>query len=293
MNSYDELNDPLNSHSCRICLEEDSPDNMIYPCKCKGTAKYVHKNCLNEWRTTATNRENFYRCEMCHYNYKINVTPMSENKCSKFLRFISNQLLVFYLLYSFFIFIFGKLFYILDSKKELFEYVTHTNSTRSDFVQPFYYLFSGFDIFILQLLLISYWFFKAKNMHLYCKLYKKSKNLILNTVFVIVVSGLLFGWLISLLFLELLSLRLFQIHFISIDALHKLNTSFIENYIEEYDIDENSYNCESNIIDINNDIPQRRVNLDINSTETDIENTSETSNLPEIEITNGIKTANI
>ena len=158
MNIYNELSDPLHSYCCRICLEEDSPENMIYPCKCKGTAKYVHKKCLNEWRTTADNRENFYRCEMCHYTYKINNIPIVESFLSKFFRFIINEFIGFYILYSLLIFGLGKIIYETDRNKEIFTAITRGNSTTSDFVQPFYYLFSGFDLFILQLILIMYWF---------------------------------------------------------------------------------------------------------------------------------------
>ena len=55
---------------CRICLEEDSVNNLIYPCKCSGGSKYIHKECLNEWRTISENRDNMDRCECCHYEYK-------------------------------------------------------------------------------------------------------------------------------------------------------------------------------------------------------------------------------
>ncbi|XP_070058109.1 uncharacterized protein [Nicotiana tomentosiformis] len=34
---------------CRICLETDGMD-FIAPCKCKGTSKYVHRECLDQWR---------------------------------------------------------------------------------------------------------------------------------------------------------------------------------------------------------------------------------------------------
>ncbi|KAG8088811.1 hypothetical protein GUJ93_ZPchr0011g28597 [Zizania palustris] len=34
---------------CRICLEADGRD-FIAPCKCKGTSKYVHRDCLDHWR---------------------------------------------------------------------------------------------------------------------------------------------------------------------------------------------------------------------------------------------------
>ncbi|XP_059318031.1 uncharacterized protein LOC132068452 isoform X3 [Lycium ferocissimum] len=34
---------------CRICLETHGRD-FIAPCKCKGTSKYVHRECLDQWR---------------------------------------------------------------------------------------------------------------------------------------------------------------------------------------------------------------------------------------------------
>lgn len=36
---------------CRICLgEENDLDNeLICPCKCAGTMKYIHIECLREW----------------------------------------------------------------------------------------------------------------------------------------------------------------------------------------------------------------------------------------------------
>ena len=35
---------------CRICLSEDEPDNpIIAPCKCTGSVKYIHLNCIREW----------------------------------------------------------------------------------------------------------------------------------------------------------------------------------------------------------------------------------------------------
>ena len=38
-------------HSCRICLSETEQRDMISPCACSGTNKYVHRKCLNEWVT--------------------------------------------------------------------------------------------------------------------------------------------------------------------------------------------------------------------------------------------------
>ncbi|XP_020408990.1 zinc finger, C3HC4 type family protein isoform X2 [Zea mays] len=36
---------------CRICLDSEG-DDLIAPCRCKGTQKYVHRSCLDNWRST-------------------------------------------------------------------------------------------------------------------------------------------------------------------------------------------------------------------------------------------------
>lgn len=34
---------------CRICLCDDGSSELIKPCKCKGSLRYVHENCLKVW----------------------------------------------------------------------------------------------------------------------------------------------------------------------------------------------------------------------------------------------------
>jgi hypothetical protein len=65
--------------SCRICLndisfEEDSP--LISPCKCSGSVKYIHLECLKKWiASLVKTKENesvqsyswkTIKCEICH-----------------------------------------------------------------------------------------------------------------------------------------------------------------------------------------------------------------------------------
>ena len=51
---------------CSICREqENSADKLISPCKCSGTLKYVHFECIALWITTnSTNK-----CLICHSLY--------------------------------------------------------------------------------------------------------------------------------------------------------------------------------------------------------------------------------
>lgn len=55
--------------TCRICLEEDTKENMISPCKCKGTMKYVHEECLNKWRIRS--ERSYYMCNECKSFYNL------------------------------------------------------------------------------------------------------------------------------------------------------------------------------------------------------------------------------
>ena len=56
---------------CRICLEEEEEIGSLFsPCECKGTQKYVHKECLNQWRKQEHNNTSFTRCPTCHFTYR-------------------------------------------------------------------------------------------------------------------------------------------------------------------------------------------------------------------------------
>ncbi|CAN6597984.1 hypothetical protein TRVA0_001S05138 [Trichomonascus vanleenenianus] len=65
--------------TCRICYgtDEDSPveyGRLISPCKCAGTAKYVHLMCLQDWRKTSPTQNSFYQCDVCKYRYSLKRT---------------------------------------------------------------------------------------------------------------------------------------------------------------------------------------------------------------------------
>ncbi|GAB1319835.1 RING-type E3 ubiquitin transferase [Madurella fahalii] len=48
--------------TCRICRGEGSADEQLfYPCKCSGSIKYVHQDCLMEWLSHSQKKH----CELC------------------------------------------------------------------------------------------------------------------------------------------------------------------------------------------------------------------------------------
>jgi hypothetical protein len=63
INSVNSISDDGSSEAqCKVCRgTESTPDNpLCYPCKCKGSIKYVHQKCLEAW--LAHSRTN--RCEV-------------------------------------------------------------------------------------------------------------------------------------------------------------------------------------------------------------------------------------
>ncbi|GLC59278.1 hypothetical protein PLESTB_001469500 [Pleodorina starrii] len=61
---------PAAAKTCRICMDDESDpvtNPLINPCKCSGTTKYVHRQCLLKWRTMKAGTQAHYRCEICHY----------------------------------------------------------------------------------------------------------------------------------------------------------------------------------------------------------------------------------
>ena len=61
------------SLQCRICLDEDEIVNLVSPCNCSGTSKYIHAECLNTWRDQNINSPHYNVCIDCRANYKYTI----------------------------------------------------------------------------------------------------------------------------------------------------------------------------------------------------------------------------
>ena len=59
---------PQKQYECRFCLQTDEKQNLLAPCMCKGTYKYVHNACLLQWYIQSPTRGD--RCNVCSYIYK-------------------------------------------------------------------------------------------------------------------------------------------------------------------------------------------------------------------------------
>ena len=74
--------------TCRICLSTQTPEErLISPCKCRGTSKWIHLSCLNQWRRASRNSKSYYRCDQCHYEYSFRRTDLAELLLSQYTLF--------------------------------------------------------------------------------------------------------------------------------------------------------------------------------------------------------------
>jgi hypothetical protein len=51
--------------SCRICFESDEP--LYTPCRCDGSIKHIHEECLQKWIKASSDRS---ACELCKETYR-------------------------------------------------------------------------------------------------------------------------------------------------------------------------------------------------------------------------------
>lgn len=162
-------------YECRICLEEDEIENLISPCLCRGTSKYIHEKCLNEWRTLSENRENETICPQCKFVYLLeeqNNNPGGLKCFNLFVNFCAKNIVslvlcnflfyicIYYILY----WLNNNNFYIYGSKKDevydALEFKTFTVFQLSSILITTFYIFIlilDFTLTVNKKLLFSYY----------------------------------------------------------------------------------------------------------------------------------------
>ncbi|OAY35897.1 uncharacterized protein LOC110628551 [Manihot esculenta] len=106
---------PGEQTQCRICLETDGRD-FIAPCKCKGTSKYVHRECLDHWRA-AKEGFAFVHCTTCKapYHLRVHVDADRKWRTLKLRFFVTRDIAFIFLAVQLVIASLGYLVYLIDS----------------------------------------------------------------------------------------------------------------------------------------------------------------------------------
>ncbi|KAJ1394139.1 Zinc finger, RING-CH-type [Sesbania bispinosa] len=109
---------PSEQIQCRICLETDGRD-FIAPCKCKGTSKYVHRECLDHWRAVKEGFA-FAHCTTCKAPYHLRVHVAADRKWRtlKFRFFVTRDILFIFMAVQLVIASLAYLVYLIDGYQQ-------------------------------------------------------------------------------------------------------------------------------------------------------------------------------
>ena len=69
-----EINKPPEEKFCKICfenIENKKTGKLINPCKCTGTVRYIHEECLKTWQVSQKKDIKNAECELCHCKYSM------------------------------------------------------------------------------------------------------------------------------------------------------------------------------------------------------------------------------
>jgi E3 ubiquitin-protein ligase MARCH5 len=58
---------------CRVCLDQDDYEELIAPCQCNGTNKFIHRACLTRWIEVSGNAETCPTCTSA-YNEDVRIS---------------------------------------------------------------------------------------------------------------------------------------------------------------------------------------------------------------------------
>jgi hypothetical protein len=80
------------SKTCRICLDNNDPEDFIRPCLCSGGSAFVHRKCLDNWRAMNKNGRAFNYCDVCQFQFVIE--PVIADQAADNKRLLIYRLLV-------------------------------------------------------------------------------------------------------------------------------------------------------------------------------------------------------
>ncbi|KAJ3670874.1 hypothetical protein LUZ60_008300 [Juncus effusus] len=102
---------------CRICLEHESEtgDELISPCLCKGTQQFVHRSCLDHWRSVKEGFA-FSHCTTCKAQFHLRLEFLEDYSWRqiKFRIFVARDVLLVFLFVQTVIATIGGVVFLLD-----------------------------------------------------------------------------------------------------------------------------------------------------------------------------------
>ncbi|PWA55929.1 Zinc finger, RING-CH-type [Artemisia annua] len=139
--------------TCRICLEcdGDEDDDLISPCMCKGTQQFVHRACLDHWRSVKEGFA-FSHCTTCKAQFHLQVVELKDNSWRKikFRLFVARDVFLVFLAVQTVIGLMGGLAYIADKNGSFrTSFDDSWDRILSTHPLPFYYSIGVLVFFVL------------------------------------------------------------------------------------------------------------------------------------------------
>lgn len=76
----------LAENICRICFDiESDSHHLITPCKCSGSMKYVHEECLKIWLLSRDKDLKDSECDICKTKFEMKITLATKCTCKNYL----------------------------------------------------------------------------------------------------------------------------------------------------------------------------------------------------------------
>lgn len=210
---------------CRICYETTNQEEILHPCLCKGTAKYIHRTCLNQWRSLSTNPRANTHCSECQFEYRTQPSaPIEKPVCEKLGRCMAKNTFPFFMLNNLIIIAFSYLLLAMDRKKTMRNALSHNDTIG-------YYSWSLIIYSSTIILSFMIRFIFVKNKSLYINYYKEKVTipkvgLAFCSLFVSIFIDILLTSLITTIFIQIF----IKWHFDSIARINNANDQTIMNY---------------------------------------------------------------
>ncbi|WVZ69844.1 hypothetical protein U9M48_018569 [Paspalum notatum var. saurae] len=157
--AVDEEIDAASAAVCRICFDHGPGDELISPCMCKGTQQFVHRSCLDHWRSVKEGTA-FSHCTTCKAQFHLRVQFLEGDldRKMKFRLFVARDIFLAFLAIQTAIAAISGMSYLQDKDGKF------RNSFTSDWVRilskhpvPFYYCIGVVVFFALVGLIGFIW----------------------------------------------------------------------------------------------------------------------------------------
>ena len=240
----------IEEEQCRICLDDDNQEDLIYPCLCKGTQKYVHRECINQWRSVNVNPKAFSHCTVCNYEYKTLSIANGNIIClEKINKFLMKNFFTFLFINQVGIFILAFFILIIDVNDNITNLIVLCNNTESTYTfndeyhcMINYYILAIIIYFGVIVITFIYNILYSKNKKLYLEYYKKFNFInFFSMIFASIITFII--WLpIGVFFFTLAIQSMFKFHYDTIDKKIKTMSNAILNYEETIADQDNEHN---------------------------------------------------